>query len=114
MRPVGAWRRLMSSTLTVAPLTGRSADGSGVYGAPVTYRAHLARRPRLVMTAQQVQVVSSLQAFLDAAPAILPTAQVTLSTGDVGSTQPTALHPPILAVEQRFDQTGPHSTVLSM
>lgn len=105
---------MMSSKVSVQPRTGQSGSGAPTYGDAVTYDAHLSRKRRLVRTLQGEEVVSSQAAYLCTNVDIQPTARVTLSTGDVGSTEDYALHPPLVSVERRFDQTGPHSTVLFM
>ena len=112
MRPISRFARLMSSSVSVAPRTTDDQFGKPSYGAATTYRAHVMRKPRLVVTATGQQIVSSQSAFLLTADDIQPTAQATLSTGDVGSTENTLIHPPIMAVERRFDQRGAHHTVL--
>jgi hypothetical protein len=39
---------------------------------------------------------------------VLPDAQITLSTGDVGSTENWAIHPTIISVTRAFDEDSPH------
>jgi hypothetical protein len=113
MRPIARWRHLMSSVVTFEPRTGTDTDtGLPTYGAATTYRAHLSRKRQLVRGEAGLEVDSGQTVHLDAAPAIEPTARITLSTGDVGSTEASAIHPAIVAVERRYDQSGPHHTVV--
>lgn len=114
MRPIHAWQHMMRSTVLVAARTGTDTGGYAkpTYGTDVAYRAHINRSPRLVRSATGQQVVSQQQIYLNSADAILPTARVTLTTGDVGSTESILLQPQVLAVERRFDQFGPHHTVI--
>lgn len=112
MRAISLFAHLMSSAVSVQARTGHDGYGKPTYGSAVSYRAHLARRPRLVRTESGEEVVSALQVYLEAEQAISPTARITLSTGDVGSTSEQALHPPLIAVTHRFDQAGPHHVVL--
>lgn len=113
MRPIAAWRHLMSSVVTFEPRTGTDTDtGLPTFGSAVTYRAHLSRKRQLVRGEAGLQVDSAQAVHLDAAPLIEPTARITLSTDDVGSTGDSALHPTIVSVERRYDQSGPHHTVV--
>lgn len=112
MRAIASFRHLMSSTVSVAPRTGQDGYGKPTYGATTAYRAHLSRKPQLVRTGGGQEVDSRMAAYLDTADPILETSQVTLSTSDVGSTEDTLVHPPIAAVERRFDNAGPHHVVV--
>ena len=114
MRPVSAWAHLMSSTALVAPKTGADGYGKPTYGTAVRYDAHLSRKPQMVLTAQGQQVLSNQSLHLATADPIQATAQVTLSTGDVGSTEAIYLTPLIYAVERRFDEGGPHHVILRL
>lgn len=68
----------------------------------------------MVLTAQGQQVLSNQSLHLATADPIQATAQVTLSTSDVGSTEAIYLNPLIYAVERLFDQAGPHHVVLRL
>lgn len=112
MRPIARWRHMMSSTVSVQERTGMDGYGKPTFGAASSYRAHLARKRQLVRDAVGQEVVSNQAVYLETTVNIQPTAKVTLSTGDVGSTESFALSPSIVAVERRFDQNGPHHVVL--
>ena len=114
MRPISGWAHLMSSTVTVAPKTGVDTYGKPTYGTAVTYQCHVSRKRKMVRSASGQDVVSEQAISLNSNVNILPDAQVTMSTGDVGSTESWALHPLILSVRRRFDQLGPHSVVLDV
>ena len=114
MRPIGGWAHLMSSTVGVAPKTGIDTYGLPTYGTAVFYKAHLGRARKMVRNGSGQEVVSEMAISLNTNALILPDAQVTLSTGDVASTESWSLHPTILSVRQRFAQGGPHSTVLDV
>lgn len=114
MRPIGRWRHLMSSDVTVAARTGKDSYGKPTYGTAVRYKAHLSRKATLVTMPTQ-QVVNSGQAvYLDGHPPVQDTDQVTLSTGDVGSTESVYLQPLVLVVERKFDESGPHHTIVRL
>lgn len=114
MRPISRWAHLMSSVVAVEPRTGLDRYAQPAYGAAVAYRAHLSRKRRLVRNAAGQEVVSGQAVYLMTNADIQPTARVTLSSGDVGSTEATALQPVLVAVERRFDGAGPHHVVLYM
>jgi hypothetical protein len=104
---------MMSSFVAVEPRTGTSGTtGLPTYGAATTYRAHIERKVRLVRNDKGQEVVSGSRAYLMSNVALEPTVRATLTTADAGSTMPHAIQPPIVAVERRFDQRGPHHTVL--
>lgn len=112
MRSIHLFTHLMSSTVTVAPRSSVDGYGKPVFGTAVSYRAHLARKRQMVRTETGQEVISNQAVYLATAANIEPSSQITLSTGDVGSTDATAIHPPIMAVERRFDGAGPHHVVL--
>lgn len=114
MRPIGAWKHMMSSSALVAAKTGTDGFGKPTYGTAVRYDAHLSRKPEMVLTAQGQQVLSNQSLHLATAAPIQATAQVTLSTGDVGSTEAIYLTPLIYAVERLFDESGAHHTILRL
>jgi hypothetical protein len=116
VRPVSRFAHLMSSFALVAPRIGTDTGGYGrpVYGPDVRYQAHLSRNPELLRTGVGQEAVSRQSLHLATADPIQVTARVTLSTADVGSTESTLIHPPILSVERLFDQKGPHHTVLRL
>lgn len=102
----------MSSAVTIANPLSVDTYGKPTYGTPVSYRAHLSRKRMLVRGDNGQEIESKQQVHLDGAPAVLPSAQVTLSTADVGSTEGWAIHPSIAGIERRFDGDGPHHVVL--
>ena len=114
MRPLSRFAHLMSSQVQIAARTGQDAYGKPTYGAATTYAAHLFRKPRMVFTAEGQQVVSSQTLYVNTTDPILTSAQVTLSTGDIGSTQDSILHPPISVVDTRFDESGKHHVVIML
>lgn len=112
MRPASAWLHLMSSTVRIAARTSGDGYGKPEYGTPVAYRCHVSRARGLYRDGMGQTVNAEQVLYLATADAIEPTAQVTMSTGDVGSTEDYALHPQLLGVERRFDGTGPNHVVL--
>ncbi len=112
MRAISAFAHLMSSTASVAPRTGNDTYGKPTYGTSTTYRAHVARQQRFVRTAEGQQVLSQQALYLATTDQVLLTSQVTLSTGDVGSTEAALIRPTIVAVERRFDAVGGHHSIV--
>lgn len=112
MRPISRWRHMMSSTVWVQERTGSYSDGVPDYGDPVAYRAHLSRDRTLLRTPQGEELGAGLAIYLETTRPIPQTARVTLSTGDVGSTEEDALHPVLASVGVRSDGAGPHHVVL--
>lgn len=114
MRSINRWGHLMANTVTIAPKTGQDAYGKATYGAAVPYRCHISLARMLVRTSTGQEVESQQMIHMMTADPIQPTSQLTLSTADVGSTEEAAIHPRILTVERRNDQTGPHHVVLRL
>lgn len=112
MRPISGWAHLMSSTVTVAARSSIDRYGKPQYGTAVSYIAHISRKRRVVRNAAGQELVSEQTVHLNSAVDVLPTAQVTLSTADVGSTEEWAIHPLIVSVTRAFDENGPHHTTL--
>jgi hypothetical protein len=114
MRPIGQFRHLMSSTILVAPRVGVDVTGKPTFGADVAYVAHLRGERRMVRNPDGQEVNAKLSAYLGQLADIQPTARVTLSTGDVGSTEEHARMPLLLAVDRVYDAAGPHHVVLRL
>ena len=112
MRPISGWAHLMSSTVTIAARASADRFGKPTYGTATSYIAHLSRKRRMVRTAAGQEVVSEQSIHLNTNVDVLPSAQVTLSTADVSSTETWALNPLIVAVTRAFDQNGPHHVTL--
>ncbi len=112
MRSINHFLHMMSSSVQVAERSGSDGYGKPTYGSAATYRAHLSRKRRLVRNESGQEVVSGQAVYLATSANIQPTARITLSTSDVGSTEQWAVQPPIMSVERRFDGAGPHHVVL--
>ena len=103
---------LCRQTVTIAPRTG--IDGYGVvsFGAAVSYRARVSGKRRIVRDDQGAEVLSTHTVYLAANPAVGAHDQMTLSTGDVHSTELGAIQPAILSVGKFPDDLGRISTVV--
>jgi len=104
---------MMRQTAQIAARTGQDSFGVPTYGSDVTYRCRLVGKRRQVLNAAGQQVVSMQTLYLLSADNILPSARVTLTTGDVGSTESWSINPQILATGRYPDErAGFHHTVL--
>ena len=103
---VAPWRGMMRQTLTIADASTMDAFANLTFGSPTTYRCRLVGKTKLVRNSEGREVVSSQHAILASGVMVLPNAQVTLSTGDVGSTEPWAINPPIMSTARYPDETG--------
>lgn len=113
MSRLAAWRSMMQQTATIAPRTGQDGFGVATYGTAVSYRCRLVGKRRQVLNAAGQLVISNQTLYLLSADNVLPSARVTLSTGDVGSTESWSLTPPILATGRYPDEhAGFHHTVI--
>lgn len=114
MRSIERFGRLVTHTVQIEAATGKDGYGKPTYAAPVTYRCDVSGQRKLVRNALGQEVVSSQSIILICHDPILPTARVTLSTDDVGSTEDHAIHPPILALERYTDQFDWHHVTLRL
>lgn len=103
---VGPWRGWMRQRIRIAARTGQDVNGKPTYGTPKEYMGRIVGRRRKVWDAQGREMVSGQTAYLATADVILPDAKVTLSTGDVASTETWALNPPIIDTGTYPDERG--------
>lgn len=104
---------MRQSVAIEAPSTGMNAYGERTPGTSTTYRCRLVAKRQLVRNSKGEEVMSRAVLYLMSADAIDPQSKVTLSTGDVGSTQSFDVHPPIASVSRYSDNGGGfhHTTV---
>ncbi len=76
------------------------------YAAGVSYQARVSGKRRLVRNDQGDEVISTHQVYFYLTPAIGAHDRITLSTGDVNSTELGARQPKILAVGKHPDDLG--------
>lgn len=103
---------LLRGAVTVEKQTGVDGYGEPTYGAPVRRRARVVGKRTLVRNDAGDEVLSTHTVYLGPGPAVGPHDRVTLSTGDVGSTETGARQPPLIAVGRFPDEHGRVSTVL--
>ena len=97
---------LCRQTVKVAPRTGIDGFGEVTFGSDVAYRARVVGRRRMVRNEAGDEVLSTHTVYFAASPAIGAHDRVTLSTGDVNSTELGAVQPLILSVGKYPDDLG--------
>lgn len=103
---------LCRQIVTLKPRTSVDAYGEPSYGSAVSYRARLVGKRRTVYNDQGIEVLSTQTLYFAANPAIGAHDSLTLSTGDVNSTETGAITPTILSVGKFPDDLGRQSTVV--
>lgn len=106
MSRVSPWRRMMRQECLIAERTGRDERGKPTFGSDTRYRCRLVGEQRQVLDDEGRQVTSNQTVYLASGDRVSPDARVTLSTGDVKSTEAALTQPPILATGQYPDETG--------
>ena len=95
---VNVFSPLMKQSVSIAPFASYDGYGNASFGAGVEYEAAVVGDIKRVITRDGQEGPSSQTVFLKSAAMVRPEDQITLSTGDVGSTESYALNPPILKV----------------
>ena len=111
---VRAFERLMTQTVTIAPFSSYDNYGAPSFGTAVSYRAAVVGEMKRVVNAQGNEVPSQQAVYLLGNPAVRPEDQITLSTGDVASTESFAINPRIVAVERYPFLRGQFATVVRL
>ena len=113
MRSVTRWAHMLRQTASFAAPSGVNRNGEQTFGTAVSYRCRLVGKREQMLSADGRQVLSRQRLYLMTDANIDPQSQVTLSTGDVGSTEGWAIHPPIVGVGRYpADDGGFHHTVV--
>ena len=97
---------LCRQTVKVAPRTGIDGFGEVTFGADVAHRVRVTGRRRMVRNAQGDEVLSTHTVYFATNVALGAHDRVTLSTGDVNSTELGAIQPLILSVGKYPDDLG--------
>lgn len=112
MRAASAWAHLANDTVTLESQSSVDADGDPTFGSSVQYPARVVGEQKKIVAFAGDEVVSRQSVTIFAPVVVQPTDRITLSTGLVGSTGYTALHPPILGAKRIPDQSGTHHSVV--
>ena len=95
---VKAFAPLMTQSVSIKPFSSYDDTGEASYGAAVVYQCAVVGEMKLVRDANGQEAPSRQQIYLMSNAAIRPEDYITLSTGDVGSTESYAINPKIMAV----------------
>lgn len=95
---VNVFAPLMRQSVSVAPFQSYDAYGSASYGSTVEYEAAVVGKSEKVLDQHGQEVLSRQTIYLKSDAALRPEDQITLSTGDVGSTESYAINPTILSI----------------
>ena len=82
----------------MAPFQSYDGYGGASYGSAVVYEAAVVGKSEKVVGADGQEVVSRQTVYLKADAPLRPQDRITLSTGDVGSTESYAINPTILSI----------------
>jgi hypothetical protein len=111
--PISTFAHLLPDTVSYAVVCSTGdAYGEMSYATAVSYKARVVGQQKLIRSFTGDEVLSQHTVYLGAAIVAQPTDQITLSTAIVGSTQDSAIHPPILGAKRIPDQAGTHHGVL--
>lgn len=111
---VRAFAPLMRQRVSIKAKTGYDDRGGATYGSPTVYQCAVVGEMKVVTSESGEQVPSRQAIYLMSAAAVRPEDHVTLSTGDVGSTESYALTPKIIAVERYPFTRGQFVTVVRL
>jgi len=95
---VNIFAPLMRQRVSVAPFQSYDAYGDASYGSAVVYSAAVVGKSEKVIGADGQEVLSRQTVYLKSDAPLRPEDQITLSTGDVGSTESYAITPTILSI----------------
>ncbi len=99
------WKDMMPATITHAEFSARSAYGAPQFGTPVSYRARVVYKPRLVRGADGAEVISPVTVWLAEYVNVGAQDQITLPDGTT---------PTVIAVEKVPDEVGAHHTRIAL
>jgi len=97
---VKAFAPLMRQKVLIAPRTADDSYGDATFGTNVSYKCAVVGDMRIVRNVAGEEAPSRQTIYLMSNAAIGPQDRITLSTGDVGSTESFAINPEILAVSR--------------
>lgn len=92
---------MMTDSITHEELSGRDAYGAPSYGSPTTYEARVIYVSKWVRDAQNQEVMSKGEVWIQGNPAVASEDRITL---------PDSTTPAVLIVERFSDENGVHHT----
>jgi hypothetical protein len=88
----------MKQSVTVEPFQSYDSYGSPSYGTAVEYEGAVVGKTEKIIGADGQEVLSRQTVYLKSDAALRPSDRITLSTGDIGSTESYAINPEILSI----------------
>jgi hypothetical protein len=95
---VNVFAPLMRQSVNIAPFQSYDDYGEPSYGAGVEYEAAVVGKSEKVLGGDGQEIVSRQTVYLKSDAPVRPEDQITLSTGDVGSTESYAINPTIISI----------------
>ena len=95
---VNTFAPLMRQSVSVSPFQSYDAYGDASYGSAVAYECAVVGKSEKVLGENGQEVLSRQTVYLKSDAPLRPEDKVTLSTGDVGSTESYAINPTILSI----------------
>jgi hypothetical protein len=102
---INVFAPLMRQRVTIEPFSSYDGYGNASYGSAITYEGAVVGRMERVTGFDGQEVPSRQTIYLKSDAALRPEDKITLSTGDVGSTETYAINPTILSIG-RFPMGG--------
>ena len=99
--PIEEFEDMLSSTVTIAPLTSHDRYGAATYGTAVSYKARISYQQHWIRRRDEQPIQSRGEVWTNGVTAINTDAKLTLPAGSPGN-----LTPPILDVQQPTDENG--------
>ena len=98
---ISDFSEMLTSTVTVYPLSSRDSYSKPTYGVGVPYSARISERHVKVRDANGEEVVADGKIIIDGNSTISPDSKIIL---------PDSSEPVIIAVNRAYDENGPHHT----
>jgi hypothetical protein len=111
---VRAFAPLMRQRVSIEPCSTYDSYGAPSYGTAVVYQCAVVGEMKMIMKADGQEVPSKQAVYLMSNAAVRPEDRITLSTGDVGSTESYAINPAIVAIERYPFTAGQFVTVVRL
>jgi hypothetical protein len=109
---VKAFGPLMKQSVTIEPFSSYDGYGNASFGAGVEYEGAVVGKMERIVGTDGQEVPSRQTIYLNSAVTVRPEDRITLSTGDVGSTQSYAINPEIISVGRFPMGFSPGCTVI--
>jgi hypothetical protein len=95
---VNVFAPLMQQSITVEPFASYDAYGNASYGSAVAYEGAVVGKQEKVIGIDGQDVICRQTVYMKSGVTLRPEDRITLSTGDVGSTESYAINPTIASI----------------